>query len=84
MRRFKRDPLTLFAKCGMVLFGDVYVHQLAEALKVADRSVQRWSSGAREVPSEIWDELVILLRHEARLVAETADEVEQLLDEVPT
>ena len=84
MTEFKRTPLSLFAKCGMVLFGDIYVHQLAKRLQVSDRSVQRWSSGARDVPPEVWEEVVTMLRAEQRQFKETADEVAQLLAEVPT
>ena len=84
VKRFKREPLTLFAKCGMVLYGDQYVHQLAEALGVADRSVQRWSSGARDVPPDIWEQLEIMLRDERVLVTQTATEVARHLSEVAT
>ena len=82
MKRFKRTPLTLFAKCGMLLWGDPYVPAMARELGVADRSVQRWSSGARDVPPDIWEDLKERLREEEKLFGGTADEVERHLKEV--
>jgi hypothetical protein len=72
MTRFKREPLTLFAECGMLLFGDLYVTQLGEALNVAPRTVQRWSSGAREVPPHVWGMLLDMLYDEEKRIGEVA------------
>lgn len=82
MTRFRREPLTLFATCGMALWGDPYVPQMSKALGVAERSIQRWSSGARDVPPDIWENLLGRLREEERFWAETADAVERLLKEM--
>lgn len=82
MKRFRREPLTLFAKCAMLLWGDPYVPQMAQALGVAERSIQRWSSGARDVPPDIWADLAERLREEERFFCETADEVDRHLKEV--
>jgi predicted transcriptional regulator len=74
MSRFTREPMTLFAQCGMSLYGDLFVSRLADALGVAERTVQRWSSGAREVPPDIWGKLVKLLYDERVRLDETAVE----------
>ena len=77
--RFKREPLTLFAKCGMLLFGDLYVSQFAEHLGVSTRAVQRWSSGNREMPPEVWLRVLPMLEREKKLLLDTADEVEEVI-----
>jgi hypothetical protein len=72
--RFKRDPRTLFARIGMLLYGDGFVSQLSEELGIAERTVQRWSSGAREVPPYVWGRLIEMLGDEGKTLRDASKE----------
>ena len=75
-----QDQVTLFARCGMLLYGNEFVAPLAHALGVADRTVLRWARGryrsrADEVPPDIWRKLHRLLADEEERIGSVAIEV---------
>lgn len=53
-------PDTLEAT-GEALYGVHWRHQLAEALGLRLRSVQRWLDGSAPVPAGVWQELLTLV-----------------------
>lgn len=51
----------LFTRIGVALYGQWWQADMAEALNVSTKSVQRYASGDRRVPVEIATNLSILL-----------------------
>lgn len=51
----------MIQEAGQLLFGRDYVRQLAEALGVSRRVVQRWQDGSEPVPIGVWADLRFLL-----------------------
>jgi len=47
---------------GELLYGTRWQSDLAEALEVSPRTVRHWASGARDMPSGAWDEVLGLVR----------------------
>jgi hypothetical protein len=72
----------LFRRIGIALYGEGrhWPSLLAVDLAVAPRSVQRWASGAREIP-DLSGELAALCHERARDLAHLADEL--ATDSVP-
>lgn len=55
-------PIKTLRECGRLMFGDRWLTQMADALQVAVRTVQRWDAETSPVPASIEGELKALLR----------------------
>lgn len=86
MARSDNVPLAaaeLIREAAAVLFGPTPVPQLAEALEVNTRTVQRWLAGQNTVPAGVWHQLLELVAERERDLArlrvklETIEELEE-------
>ena len=55
------DDIDLLRRAGALLYGPAWQAELARALGIKERTVQRWAAGSRELPEEVWSELTELL-----------------------
>lgn len=55
-------PHAILAQCGRALYGSRWQSEIARDLRVSDRTMRRWASGANAVPDGVIDELRALLR----------------------
>lgn len=66
---------------GRALYGELYWRRsLREALGVNDSSIKSWSSGARDVPPGVIDDVVALLAQAAPTLRQRADLAEALVE----
>jgi transcriptional regulator with XRE-family HTH domain len=68
----RREPNELFTEAAQSLYGERYVEAIAGALGVAQRTIQRWANGSREVPPIMWGRLLDLLYEERERLEGTA------------
>ena len=52
-----KAPEDMFCYVGREMFGACWPGDMAEALGVSLRTIQRWSSGKNPIPLTIWPEL---------------------------
>lgn len=69
-----RTPQTL-RTIGRALYGSCWLGDLADALGVAVRSVERWQSGKMTIPDGIWPELEALCRQRGRALETLANDL---------
>ena len=67
-----RDNKT-FCLVGEALYGPFWQTQLAEDLKVAVRTCQRWAAGKFNIPPHVWQELETLCRRRGLDLTAKAD-----------
>ncbi len=65
----------LFAKVGEALYGPSWRNALADALRVAERTVRRWQDGTSTIPDGIRDDLAKLCRKHSVDLAKLADQL---------
>lgn len=58
----------LLSRIGTALYGERFQPQLAAAVGVDLRAVQRWVAGSEAVPVGVWDELEDMLVRRVRLI----------------
>ncbi len=62
--------MTVLADFGPALFGEHWRAPMARALRVSERTVQRWEKGQNPTPAWVGEELTKQLRaHHARIAA---------------
>lgn len=66
------DRLT---RAGRLLWGDWWHTGMATALGIARRTVQRWATGERAIPADVWPRLRALLIEHAGEVRSFAAEL---------
>lgn len=72
------DPISpeLFCRIGQQLYGQGWRQAIADALDVADRTVQRWASGSKEIPLGVRDDLIdLMVDREAEIFTRLIDEL---------
>jgi hypothetical protein len=67
----------LFRTVGRLLYGDEWEEYMAEFLGVSVRTVQRWLSKETQMPRELSEELVMLLKEKQGLLHIVLREVEE-------
>jgi hypothetical protein len=55
-------------KCGEALYGPRFQRELAEALKVNERTMRRWLAGDTSPPESVLDDLKALARERIALL----------------
>lgn len=63
-------PILLLHAIGEALWGSRWQTDMAEALKVASRTVRRWASGETDIPPGVWAELTGLMQQRAARLEE--------------
>jgi hypothetical protein len=66
----------LLQRCGEALYGPRWQSEIARDLKVSDRTVRRWVSGASDTPDGIYLELLSMCQQRAA-------ELDDLIAELP-
>lgn len=56
----------LLVECGEALYGPLWQAALARDLDVSDRTIRRWASGSRDVPSGLYIDLLRLTQERAQ------------------
>lgn len=69
------DNVDLLRRAGALLYGSGWQSELARALGVNRRTVERWAGGSREPGEEYWSEI-------RELLFEHRDDLAELLDEL--
>ena len=63
----------LLRECGRALYGRVYKRQLAEALCINERTLNRWLAGTYNIPDDITGEVILLLR-------KNGDDIDEMIE----
>lgn len=67
---------------GRLLFGERWRTELADLLRVNERTVRRWAAGAA-IPRGIWQELLAATIARATLLASQTTRLKSLIDDLP-
>lgn len=62
----------LLVECGEALYGPLWQSAVARDLGVAVRTVQRWTTGERDVPGGLYLDLLRLTQERAQVLDELA------------
>jgi hypothetical protein len=65
-------PAARLERVGLALYGRHWHALLARDLAVADRTVRRWATGAKEPPDQVWQDLRDLMERRAASMAAAA------------
>jgi hypothetical protein len=65
-------PAARLERVGLALYGRHWHALLARDLAVADRTVRRWATGAKEPPSQVWQDLRDLMEQRTASMAAAA------------
>jgi hypothetical protein len=73
------DPTPIIRQVGASLYGERWQSPLAAALKVSERSVQRWASGSSPVPVGVLRDLLALVITRSAALADLVPILEQAI-----
>ena len=54
--------------------------EMAQALGVGDRAIRKWVSGEAEVPIDVWQTILRLIRQRQHELGEVTDEIEEYVE----